>query len=112
MSETKTLTLSVKLDPAGSRALMAAVERRRRARGWSRKRLASVARHGVTVDALNTWAYKIHRGVPTRIDLDKALALLAAVGIASNDIDDLIANLTSDVASLIAEAADLPEPPL
>lgn len=107
MNETKQPTLTIQLDPDRSRALVQAVEKRRRAYGWRTRDLARRTRT-VNTAVLEQWESKARLGKPLRLDLDKALDLLAAVGIASNRVDELVAELASGAAWLVEEAAYLP----
>lgn len=109
MTGTPRVHLASQLDPASSLRLFLAVDERRKARGWDRCELA--AKTGMSQDVLNTWAYKARNGFELRIDLGKALTLLAAVGIASNRVDDLVDELAGCVTGLIEDAADLPTGP-
>lgn len=109
MNETKGTVLAIQLDPRSSRRLVRAVEERRRARGWRRADLARNTQSGISSAVLDQWAYQANTGKALRLDLDKALDLLAAVGVAANGVDELIARLADSVASLIEEAADVPQ---
>lgn len=105
MSETTDPRIRSELDPASSRALFLAVEKRRRTRGMTRAKLAQVSGGGMSANALDMLASRVSRGARARVELGNALALLAAVGIASNRVDSLVAELADGVASLIEEAA-------
>ncbi len=94
--------LAAQLDPATAAALFKAVDYLREAFGWSRKELAAKA--NTTDEVLNTWAYQVRRGAALRIDLDKALALLAAVGYADNAVDELWWQLSEAAAALVGQA--------
>jgi len=101
---TPRVQLAAQLDPASSQRLFLAVEHRRKARGWTRGKLAVTA--GVQDTLLNSWAHKIKSGHAVRIELDAALALLAVVGIAANEVDDLLSDLASTLTELIEDASE------
>lgn len=103
MSEKPTVCrVTVQLDPQTSAALFNAVDHLREAFVWTRKDLA--ARANTTGQVLDTWAYQVRRGAAIRIDLDKALALLAAVGYADNAVDELWWQLSEAAADLVGQA--------
>jgi len=109
--------LTCVLDAESSARLFETVERGRIARGWTRLKLArranyvSAQRTALTADVLNSWSYKRANGTPIRIELDKALALLAAVDLASNRVDGLLTELGDAVAQLLEDAAPPPSQP-
>jgi hypothetical protein len=94
--------VSAQLDPETSAALFKAVDYLREAFVWTRALLAAKA--NTTDEVLDTWAYKVRRGETIRIDLDKALALLAAVGYADNAVDELWWQLSEAAAVLVGQA--------
>lgn len=101
--------VAMQLSPALSRQVVLLAERRRKALGWSRSRLAQQAnaRLGAEVfstNLLDVWHGKAERGVPQRIDLEKALVLLAVCGHGSNRLDRLVEELGSELAGLVDEA--------
>ena len=97
--------VAAQLDPETSAALFNAVDHLRQAFGWTRKELAAKAK--TTDEVLNTWAYQVRRGAALRIELDKALTLLAAVGFADNAVDELWWQLSDAVAVLVGQAVDI-----
>jgi len=92
-----TAQVTVNLSPAASKRLVEVIGERRLAYGWTRGRLAEKANATLrgtgplTENLLDTWAYKLRTGQPMRVELEKALALLAAFGYASNRLDELAA---------------------
>jgi hypothetical protein len=103
------------LDAESSARLMALVGQKRSRLGWTRQKLARRAnessgqRTALTHVVLNSWSYRLAMGKPIRIELDKAVALLAAVGVGSNRVDELLAELSAEVASLLEDADPAPE---
>jgi hypothetical protein len=103
----------VHLSPSASKRLVEAIDERRLAYGWTRGRLAEKANaslHGtgpLTENLLDAWAYRLRTGQPMRVELEKALALLAAFGYASNRLNGLVAELDSAVVSLLDDAASV-----
>jgi ribosome-binding protein aMBF1 (putative translation factor) len=104
MSDTR--RIAAQLDPRTSARLFEAVEHKRRAYGWTRKQLAAKAKASLSQVVLDTWAYKVRRDEVLRIDLDKALALLAAFGHAENRVDELWWQLSEGVAGLVEQLVD------
>lgn len=102
---------TVHLSPTASKRLVAAIDERRLAYGWTRGRLAEVANlrlHGtglLTENLLDAWAYRLRTGRPMRVGLDKALALLAVFGFGSNRLDELVPELDGELTALLDDAA-------
>lgn len=105
----------MQLSPALSRQVVLLAEKRRKALGWSRARLAQQANARLggevfSTNLLDVWHGKASRGVPQRIDLDKALVLLAVCGHGSNRLDRLVEELGSELAGLVDEAVSYASP--
>lgn len=100
-------TITARLGPAASRRLVHALEHAREQRGWTREHLADAGGCCVTARVINRWASLLRKGKPLSIDLDDALALLAAVGIASTEVDELLARLDDAVRHLVDDARTL-----
>lgn len=102
--------LAIQLPPDLSRRVVRYVDRRRAAMGWSRAQLAQKANARAdgpppfSLNLLDVWCSKARLGRAQRIDLDKALTLLAVCGSGSNRVDELVAELGDAVVSLIDEA--------
>lgn len=94
--------LPAQLDPHTSARLFEAVEQLRRERGLNRRELADKV--NLSQDVLNTWAYKARHEMPLQIDLDKALNLLAAVGHADSQVDELWWQLSEALGDLVQQA--------
>lgn len=102
--------LSIQLPPNPSRRVVLYADQRRVAMGWSRKQLAEKANAAAARDSLfslnllEVWCSKARLGRPQRIDLDKALVLLAVCGCESNRVGALVAELGDAVVALVDEA--------
>lgn len=107
--------LTIRLSPALSRQVVLLAEKRRKALGWSRSRLAQQANARLgdevfSTNLLDVWHGKASRGMPQRIDLDKALVLLAVCGHGSNRLDRLVEEIESEVTGLVDEAVSYAAP--
>jgi hypothetical protein len=98
--------LTIQLSPTASRALVAHIESERLKRAITRGRLAhytTLTPHPISHALLDQYASSVKRGIPLRIDLGVALALLGLFGATTHQAHKALTELGESVERLLKE---------